>query len=163
MKWREYRNMILTKNHSMKWREYPICNRPREKYRIFSSFHIGYSLHFIEWFLVSTILLWTEWVSSSHRGRIKQGSMPTWGVMQPLWMEAVVCNRWGSVCRVNVPQCLTVCVNFRHESSRITVPSVSRQHKHGKLSHQQPRRQNVLWMRELCRTTQMKCWYSDRS
>jgi hypothetical protein len=49
----------------------------------------------------------------------------------------------------------TVCVRFWHESSRITPATASLQCKHDKLPHQQPSRQNVLWMRELPRSTQM--------
>ncbi len=98
---------------------------------------------------------------STRSGGINQDTTPTWGVplsphMETVRMQDVLWSRWGpSVCPPNILQCSTVCVSFWHESNRITTGTVSLQYKHAKLPHQMSSRQNVLWLTDLPRVTQM--------
>ena len=79
--------------------------------------------------------------------------MPTSGV-------AVVRSRWGpSACRANFLRCVTAYVSLDDESSGITAPPAWLQRKSCKLLKKMllMRPQNVLMMRELPRSTQIRC------
>jgi hypothetical protein len=75
------------------------------------------------------------------------------------WKWTRTWNRWGpSTCQSNVPLLVTAYVSLDNESSGITTPPDSLQCKNFKLLKKMMlmRPQNVLLMRELPRSTQMR-------